>query len=696
MIEISLTDFPSFKRLMESFVDYGYLRVDMVLEPGEFAVRGGIVDVFPSNHSHPLRIEYFGDDIDRIVSFNIHNQRAISNVQVTKIAKNNRKSSPYFSNRMDTPDTALLADIRENDYIVHELFGVGICKGLVRRTFNNHEGEFLFIQYKGEDKLYVPIDQLHLIHPYQAGDQPRLNGLYDGGWKKTTERVQKSVELLAKDVVDLYKIRTSKKGIMFSEDSELQLEMESSFEFQETRDQLKAISEIKRDMESSFPMDRLLCGDVGYGKTEVLIRAAFKAADNLKQVAILAPTTLLAEQHFRTFHNRFKPYPFEIALLSRFQTKSEQKDILKRVKEHKVDIIIGTHRLLSSDVRFGDLGLLIIDEEQRFGVDHKEHLKRLKENVDVITVSATPIPRTLYMSLTGSRELSTIETPPFKRKPVLTAVEPFSDELLKKAINQEIKREGQVYYLYNQVRSMPKKCRELRQLFPDLSIVMAHGQLDENRLNETMDSFRRGDIDILVCSTIIENGLDVPTANTIIIETPEKFGLSQIHQLRGRVGRTPTQAYAWLLFDPVKVLTEVAEKRLQAIKEYASLGSGYKLALKDLEIRGAGALLGKKQSGHVMSVGFDLYCQLLDDSVRRLKKLPLNKRNPIQLPPQFSTFIPSSYIESERERLALYQRLLSLKYIFECDDLLDELQDRYGDYPKLVEMMFSFVRNQLE
>ncbi len=694
-LQITSKSPPPFDQFIGNLVDCGYERVDMVLGSGEFSVRGGILDVFAPNWEQGVRIEYWGSQIDRITQFDIATQRATNPIDGFEIPRISERSPFKFTT---TPTrTVLTSDIQEGDYIVHERFGVGRFEGLVHLTIGGREGEYLYIQYKGSDKLYVPIEHFTFLHRYSGGDlHPKIHGLHDGTWLATLSKVRRATITLAEDVYRLYQARNTATGHAFNDDTVWQIEMESAFPHTPTPDQTRVSNEIKADMESAKPMDRLVCGDVGYGKTELLIRAAFKAIENHKQVALLAPTTLLAHQHFQSFSARFAPFGAVVALLSRFNSKAENAITLSRLKTHHIDMIIGTHRLLQKDVAFADLGLLIIDEEQRFGVAQKEKIKQLKTEVDVLSVSATPIPRTLYMALTGGRDLSTIETPPQNRKPIQTVVSPMDPKLLKTAITAEIDRGGQVFYIHNEVRTIHQKEAKLAQLFPKLKISVAHGQMPETTLQTAIANFVDGKTDLLLCSTIVENGLDLPNVNTIIIDHAENFGLSQIHQLRGRVGRSERQAYAYLFFPTDKILTTKSRQRLDAIREYAALGSGYHLAMKDLEIRGAGTLLGHAQHGNMTSIGFDLYCKLLEESVQTLHKRPITKaRPPLVLGPDIKALIPDTYITSPRERLAIYQRVTEMGERWQIDDLLQELGDRYGDPPKLVQMLMKAVRAQL-
>jgi transcription-repair coupling factor (superfamily II helicase) len=688
-IDLKNNKFQTHNKFITSLVGLNYNRVNMVLEPGEFAVRGSIIDVYPINHSHPIRIEYFDDEIERLNSFNVHSQRSISNITKTEIHYFKSQSKDNFFHLIQAEEKAnnLLSDITEEDYIVHELFGIGVYKGLVRLNIRGQEGEYAFIKYKGEDKVYVPVINFKFLHKYDGGGiVPKINGLHDGSWERVKNKVKKAAEELAEDIFLLYKLRFEEQGHAFQEDSLWQIELEESFPHKETKDQMRVCEEIKQDMESAKPMDRLICGDVGYGKTEVLIRAAFKAIENNKQVACVVPTTILAEQHYYTFKQRLKEFPYIVKAISRFNRKEEQQSTLKALKEHKIDIIIGTHRLLQKDVEFADLGLLIIDEEQRFGVGQKEKIKQIKKNIDVISVSATPIPRTLYMALTGGKDLSSIVTPPKDRKPVLTKISQYNEDLVKQAIANEIMRNGQVFYVYNRVDSIEKKYQELKRLLPDIPIAIAHGQMPETKLQKVIHQFWHQEFKVLLCTTIIENGMDMPNVNTIIIDNADKLGLSQIHQLRGRVGRTEKQAYAYLLYSENN-LSEKAAKRLRAIKEYAALGAGYQLAVKDLEIRGAGTLLGKKQHGHMTAVGFELYCKLLSDAKSKGK----NDKNEKNLSIKKNIFIPDTYIENPKERLSIYKRIMDFKYQEQIEDLKFELIDRYGPIPSIIEILLNNI-----
>ncbi len=576
----------------------------------------------------------------------------------------------------------VLTDFKVGDYVVHENHGVGKYIGLETLVVEGRKRDYLNIRYAGTDKLYVPTDQLDLIQPYALVDDiaPKLSKLGGAEWQKTKQRVNESVKKLAIDLLKLYAARQSLKGHRFSQDADWQRQFETSFPYEETLDQLQSAEDIKRDMESGKVMDRLLCGDVGYGKTEVAIRAAFKACMDNKQVAVLAPTTILAQQHYNTFVRRFGDFPFKIEVLSRFKTASEQKAVVRALKEGSVDVIIGTHRLLGKDIRFKDLGLLIIDEEQRFGVSHKEMIKDIKKNVDVLILTATPIPRTLHMSLSGIRDISIIESPPEGRFPVQTYVVENDDLLIRDCIFKEIARGGQVYFVYNRVKSMDFMVERLRELVPGVRIAVAHGQMSENTLEEVMMGFYKNDYDLLLCSSIIENGLDIPNVNTLIVYDCDHFGLSQLYQLRGRVGRSNRKAYAYFVYRKDKVLTEQASMRLRTIKEFTEFGAGFKIAMRDMEIRGAGNIMGGEQHGHMMAVGYDMYYRLLKNAVDELKgELP--QRVETQIDIKTDARISEEYIFDQGQRIGIYKRIAAIECEEDKHNVEEELEDRFGDPP---------------
>lgn len=573
------------------------------------------------------------------------------------------------------------SELNVGDYVVHEMHGLGVYKGIEKITVEGVEKDYIKIEYAGNSNLYVLATQLDRLQKYAASDtekKPKLNKLGSVEWNKTKAKVHGAVEEIAKDLVELYSIRQNQKGYAFGPDTVWQKEFEEMFPYEETDDQLNAIADTKADMESTRIMDRLICGDVGYGKTEVAIRAAFKAVQEGKQVAYLVPTTILAQQHFNTFEQRMKNFPLKVAQLSSFRTNKEIKETLADLKKGFVDVVIGTHRLLSKDVEFKDLGLLIIDEEQRFGVAHKEKIKKLKNNIDVLTLSATPIPRTLHMSLVGIRDMSVLEEPPVDRVPIQTFVTEHNDEMIREAINRELARGGQVYYVYNRVRSIDEAAAHIQELVPQANVAFAHGQMEKRELEKIMVDFINGDIDVLISTTIIETGMDISNVNTMIIEDADKFGLSQLYQLRGRVGRSNRTAYAFLLYRRDRMLTEVAEKRLSAIREFSDFGSGFKIAMKDLEIRGAGNVLGKSQHGHMAAVGYDLYCKMLNEAVNDLKGIKNEYSFETNVDLSVDAYIPSTYIKSEYQKLDIYKRIAAIESEEELSDMKDELVDRYG------------------
>lgn len=585
-------------------------------------------------------------------------------------------------------------ELKIGDYVVHRNHGIGKYVGIETLKVNGLHKDFLVIHYSGDDKLFVPIDQLDLVQKFvgSEGKEPRLYKLGGAEWTKVKHRVQSSVEDIADDLIKLYAEREAQKGYAFDKDTEMQKEFELAFPYQETEDQLRCIEEIKIDMEKERPMDRLLCGDVGYGKTEVAIRAIFKAIAEGKQAAVLVPTTILAQQHFQTMLERFQDYPINIGLLSRFRTRKQQNETINDLRKGLIDIVIGTHRLLSKDVEYKDLGLLVVDEEQRFGVKHKEKIKEIKSNVDVLTLTATPIPRTLHMSMLGIRDLSVIETPPENRFPVQTYVMEQERAFVREAIERELARGGQVFLLYNRIDNIEKIAADVSRLVPDARVSIAHGRMSENELENEMVGFLEGESDVLVSTTIIETGVDIPNVNTLIVYNADHMGLSQLYQLRGRVGRSNRVAYAYFMYQKDKILTEVSEKRLQAIKEFTELGSGFKIAMRDLSIRGAGNLLGKQQHGFIDSVGFDLYSQMLKEAIesKRLGK-PIETVQPFnpELLLSIDAYIPETYITDEKQKIDMYKRFQALETEEDVMDLQEELIDRFGDYGMEVEHLFQ-------
>ena len=577
------------------------------------------------------------------------------------------------------------ADVQTGDYVVHESHGIGKFMGIEQLTVQGVKKDYLKVKYAGEDSLYIPVDQLGMLQKYVGGEGvvPKLNKLSGNEWKSAKAKARAAVDDMAEELIKVSAARMSEKGYAFSKDTVWQAEFESSFPYTETEDQLRCTEEIKKDMESDVPMDRLLCGDVGFGKTEVAARALFKCVSDGKQAAVLVPTTLLANQHYYTMKDRFERFPFKVEMLSRFRTASQQKKITEGIENGTVDLVIGTHRILSKDVKFKDLGLLVIDEEQRFGVKHKEKIKQLKQNVDVLTLSATPIPRTLHMSLSGIKEMSLIEEPPEDRYPVQTYVMEQEDFVIREAIEKELARGGQVYVLNNRIDNISETVRRIETLVPEADIAVGHGRMKENELEDIIMDFTEGRYNVLVATTIIEAGTDIPNVNTMIILDADRFGLSQLYQLRGRVGRSGRMAYAYLMYKKDKSLSEIAEKRLRAIKDFTEFGSGFRIAMKDLEFRGAGNILGTEQSGHMLNVGYELYCKMLEEAVERAKgkePLPQAEETAFSLP--ISAIIPERYIENEVLRLQMYKKIAVIESDEDEMEITDELLDRFGDIPK--------------
>ncbi|MEZ5272456.1 MAG: transcription-repair coupling factor [Ilumatobacteraceae bacterium] len=583
----------------------------------------------------------------------------------------------------------MFEDLKPGNYVVHYQHGVGQYQGMVKRTIGGVERDYLLLAYKGGDKLYVPSDQIDTLRQYVGGEAPVLHRLGGADFAKAKSRVRSAVREIAQELVVLYQKRVNAPGHTFGQDTPWQHEMEQAFPFVETPDQRAAIDDIKADMERAYPMDRLLCGDVGFGKTEVAVRAAFKAIQDGKQVAVLAPTTLLATQHGNTFADRFAGYPIRVETLSRFLTPKEARQVLAGLKSGEVDCVIGTHRLLQEGVEFKDLGLLVVDEEQRFGVQAKEAMKKLKTNVDVLTLSATPIPRTLEMSLVGIRDLSLLQTPPADRQPILTFVGGYDERVAVEAIRRELLREGQVFWVHNRVQTIDMAAARLRELVPEARIAIAHGQMDEGSLEQVVLDFWEGRFDVLVCTTIIESGIDMPTVNTLVVERADLLGLGQLHQLRGRVGRSGSRAYAYLFHPPDARLSEEAYERLRTIGEATELGSGFKIAMRDLEIRGAGNLLGEAQSGHIAAVGYDLYCQMVTEAVGEMKGEPVKEPSEVKLDVPTDAYLPAEYVPKEELRLEAYRRLAAVTTPAEVADIRTEWEDRYGPVPAPAEALLA-------
>lgn len=655
------------KRLAENIKDYGllaYFAADFnrMIEPGEIMVASGRLE---NGFEYPA------------IRFVVLSEKDIFKERKVKKKK---KKSQYSGQKINS-----LSEISVGDYVVHERYGLGIYRGMEKIEADGITKDYINIEYKDASNLFIPASQLELIQRYSSlsARKPKLNKLGGTEWEKTKSRVRSQVQIAAQDLVKLYAERQAKEGYSYGKDTVWQKEFEELFPYEETEDQLNAIEDTKRDMESHRIMDRLICGDVGYGKTEVAIRAAFKAVMDSKQVVYLVPTTILAQQHYNSFKERMEHYPIEIAMLSRFCTPKEQKRILDGLKNGSIDIVIGTHKVLSKSIKYKNLGLLIIDEEQRFGVKQKEKIKQLKKDVDVLALSATPIPRTLHMSLAGIRDMSVLEVPPVDRRAIQTYVMEYNEELVREAIERELGRGGQVYYVYNRVNNIDEVAAQLQKLLPDATVEYAHGQMGERQLESIMTGFINKEIDVLVSTTIIETGLDIPNVNTMIIQDAQLFGLSQLYQLRGRVGRSNRTAYAFLMYRRNSVLKEEAEKRLKAIREFTDLGSGFKIAMRDLEIRGAGNLLGAEQSGHMESVGYDLYCKMLNEAVLTMKGEQQEVDTfTTSIDLSINAYIPETYIKSEAEKLSWYKRIAAIETEEEYEDMIEELTDRYGDPPK--------------
>ena len=603
--------------------------------------------------------------------------------------KKKKKKTRYSGQKISS-----FSELSVGDYVVHENHGLGIYRGIEKVEVDKVMKDYMKIEYAGGSNLYILATQLDVLQKYAGSDarKPKLNKLGGQEWKKTRTRVQGAVKNIARELVSLYAARQGKEGYAYGKDTVWQREFEEMFPFEETEDQLMAIDATKQDMESHKIMDRLICGDVGYGKTEVALRAAFKAVQEGKQVVYLVPTTILAQQHYNTFVQRMKEFPVRVDLLCRFRTPTQQKKTVEDLKKGWVDIVIGTHRVLSADVQFKDLGLLIVDEEQRFGVTHKEKIKQLKKDVDVLTLTATPIPRTLHMSLIGIRDMSVLEEPPMDRMPIQTYVMEYSEEMVREAISRELARGGQVYYVYNRVSNIADIAGKIAQLVPEASVAFAHGQMHERELEKVMYGFVSGDIDVLVSTTIIETGLDISNVNTMIIHDADQMGLSQLYQLRGRVGRSNRTAYAFLMYKRDKMLKEVAEKRLHAIREFTDLGSGFKIAMRDLEIRGAGNLLGAEQHGHMEAVGYDLYCKMLEEAVQEEKGEKRQESFETTIDMSLDAFIPDRYIPNEVQKLDIYKRIAGIESREEYEDMLEELMDRFGEPMKSVLNLLEIAR----
>ena len=618
--------------------------------------------------------------------------RELFNKRNKEITSQNRS---YYKEKPEYIEN--INDIKEGEYVVHSIHGVGIYKGLSQQDIDGQLKDYLTIEYANKDRLHIPAEQINLLVRYRGSGsiKPKLSRMGGKDWENTKTRVKKEVEQVAYDLLRLYAKRKMQQGIQFLPDTNWQVEMEEAFEYTETPDQMKAINDVKSDMESIQPMDRLICGDVGFGKTEVAMRGIFKAVTSGKQVAVVVPTTILAFQHYQTMLERFKPFGVQVELLSRFRTAKEQKETLKHLATGECDVVVGTHRLLQDGIVFKDLGLLVIDEEHRFGVRHKEKLKQMRENIDIITMSATPIPRTLYMSLSGIKDMSIINTPPKNRLPIKTYVGEWNENMVKNAITHELDREGQVFYLYNRVETIDEFKLQLQKLVPNARIAIGHGQMNEKELEKIIIDFANHEYDILLATTIIENGIDIPNANTMIIHNADKFGLAQLYQLRGRVGRSQRQAYCYCFYTKSKEITQDAIQRLKAIKEFTTLGSGYQIAMRDVEIRGVGNILGTKQHGHMVNVGFDTYCQLLEETVQELQGQVVEKIEPTIIDINVTAFIPDEWVGSAEQKMIEYKRLADVKTDIELDYITEEWKDRFAKPPESVENLIKLIKLRL-
>ena len=658
--------------LKEREVNYKYEKEIKSVNPGEIIVTLGAFSAGFQNYDLRLVVINLSNSFEETV-----------------------KKKKYKNSAFKQGEKIVFADLKEGDFVVHKLHGIGQFMGVnTITTADKITKDYIKIKYKNDDVLYVPTDSLDSVRKYIGGGDisPKLNKLGTKEWENTKSKVKKNLEIIAKDLVELYAKRQHVKGFEFSKDTPWQKQFEDGFPYQETDDQLRCIEEVKKDMEKPVPMDRLLCGDVGYGKTEVAIRAAFKSVMDQKQVAYLVPTTVLANQQYEEFKSRMEEFPIRVDLLNRFRTKKEQEQVIKKLKLGELDVVIGTHRLLSKDVEFKDLGLLIIDEEQRFGVKDKEKIKQLKNSVDVLTMTATPIPRTLHMSILGVRDMSVIYEPPQNRRPVQTYVLEYDEEIVRESILKEVERGGQVFYLFNNVEQIAKKANDVAKLVPEAKISYAHGKMTGKELEEIMEAFISKEIDVLVCTTILESGIDMPNANTIIVENAERLGLSQLYQIRGRVGRSNKQAYAYITYKRNKLLSEVADKRLKAIKEFTEFGSGFKIAMRDLEIRGAGSMLGEVQHGHMEQVGYDTYCKLLDEVMKETQGIQVQEEKDIQIDLNISSYIPDDFIKDSSQKIEIYQNIALCRTEEDIQNVIDEIIDRYGKMPDELENLIEIVR----
>jgi len=676
------------------FGNVGFLKEEV----GNLATAGFRIIVYAESESQASRIGYLLKDLPvDVVAERLTSGFGLPDQKILVIEENEifgrRRRAPRSVQRARSEVIETFVDLSPGDFVVHVNYGIGRFNGISRIAAAGNERDYIHLEYAGDEFIYIPIEQVNLIQRYigHSGEAPRLDKIGGKSWENRKSRVRRNVEDLAERLVRLYSRRKRARGFAFPDDTEWQVQFEATFPYEETEDQITCIAEVKSDMEKPVPMDRLVCGDVGYGKTEIGLRAAFKAVSSGKQVALLAPTTILAEQHFETFAERLKEFPVSVGMLSRFVPRKEQQTVLSNLAGGSLDIIIGTHRILQKDVIFRDLGLLVVDEEQRFGVKDKERLKELKTSVDCLTLTATPIPRTLHMSLLQIRDMSILRTPPQNRMPIQTVIREFSEDLISEAIRSEVERGGQVYFLHNRVETLDNIVRFVQELVPEVIVDRAHGKMSARELEDIMHRFIHGGFHVLVSTTIIENGIDIPNVNTIIIDRADMYGISQLYQLRGRVGRSDRLAHAYLLYPDERVLSEIAMKRLQIINDYTELGSGFKIALKDLEVRGAGNLLGREQSGDILSIGFDLYLRLLDEAIRSLDEDAEPQEEEVYLELQYTGFIPDSYISEATEKMDVYKRIASIGTQPELEATAAEIEDQFGPLPDEVQSLLSLA-----
>lgn len=677
--------------LIDILLEKGYSRVTLVLSSGDFAVRGSIVDVFPFKQNVPVRIEFFDDDIEDIRTFEPNTQRSIlclKEVTITTIPENYR----HKQDDIVIPHE-ILFNLQPGDYVVHIAHGLGLYRGLERMKLADYEGDYVKIEFQEEDFVYVPVDQLTRIYKFTGAITPEINSLRDNKWTLTKKKAEKVVKNVAKELFYLYKKRRNASGFSFPEDNELSMELDKGFEYEETVDQIKAISFMKQDMESDHPMDRLICGDVGFGKTEVAIRAAFKAVLSGKQVAFLAPTTILVQQHYKNLADRLSLLGVKVDYISRFKKRKEQLETLSKLEDGRIDVIVGTHRLLQKDVVFLDIGLLVIDEEQRFGVMAKEYLKQIRSHIDVLTLSATPLPRTLYLSISGVRDISVINTPPLKRLPIITKWHEFNEKFIKHNIEKELQRGGQVYFLHNFVFDIYHLQNKLQLIMPSVDIRVAHGQMKPTELESIVIDFYEGKFPVLLSTTIIENGVDIPNVHTIFIDNADRFGLSQLHQIRGRVGRDDKQSYAYLLYK--NNASQEALDRFETLAHFSTLGSGYDISLRDLELRGIGNVLGTEQSGYMQSIGFEVYMHLLNNAIALEKGERIRDKTVWHFTSEKEAYIPEEYIPDMNIRLAIYKSMADIESSEDVDKICMECEDRFGSLPEKLNYMLKLIKESI-